>query len=94
VGGLEAIADTVMEPLLSCGFRATIISALPRAMGDRHQRMGCVGVFCHAVAGVNWLDRLAHIKCPDFDLGRRLDVGGAGGTVRSDEVNRRLEIGW
>ena len=75
-GGLEAIADTVMERYFHAGFRATHTGAVAQARATllRTNAAGYVAA-CHAVAGVNWLDRLAHIKCPTLILAGALDVG-------------------
>ncbi len=74
-GGLEAIADTVMERYFHAEFRAAQADALAQARATllRTKAAGYVAA-CHAVAGVNWLDRLAQIKCPSLVLVGALDV--------------------
>jgi 3-oxoadipate enol-lactonase len=75
-GGLEAIANTVMERYFHAEFRATQTAAVAHARATllRTKANGYVAA-CHAVAGVNWLDLVAHIKCPTLILAGALDVG-------------------
>ena len=75
-GGLEAIADTVMERYFHAEFRATETAAVADARTTllRTEPAGYVAA-CHAVAGVNWLDQLASIQCPTLILAGALDVG-------------------
>ncbi len=75
-GGLEAIANTVMERYFHAEFRARQTAAVAQARATllRTKADGYVAA-CHAVAGVNWLDRLAQIKCPTLILAGALDVG-------------------
>ena len=65
-----------MERYFHAGFRATHTDAVAQARATllRTNAAGYVAA-CHAVAGVNWLDRLAHIKCPTLILAGALDVG-------------------
>ena len=75
-GGLEAIANTVMERYFHAEFRATETAAVAKARATllRTAPAGYVAA-CHAVAGVNWLDQLAGIQCPTLILAGALDVG-------------------
>ncbi len=75
-GGLAAIADMVMERYFHAGFRAAHPQAIATARQTllRTQAAGYLAA-CHAVAGVNWLDRLPQIGCPTLILAGSLDVG-------------------
>ena len=75
-GGLQAIADMVMERYFHAGFRAANPGVVAEARRSllRTQAAGYVAA-CHAVAGVNWLDRLPQISCPTLILAGKLDVG-------------------
>jgi len=75
-GGLEAIANTVMERYFHAEFRAAQTNAVTEARATllRTKADGYVAA-CHAVAGVNWLERLAQIQCPTLILAGALDVG-------------------
>ena len=75
-GGLEAIANTVMERYFHAEFRAAQTSAVTEARATllRTKADGYVAA-CHAVAGVNWLERLAQIQRPTLILAGALDVG-------------------
>jgi 3-oxoadipate enol-lactonase len=74
--GLGAIADTVMERYFSADYRATqtdsVAAFRQRVLGtDAPGYAAC----CHAVAGVDWLDRLKGIRCPTLIIAGALDVG-------------------
>jgi 3-oxoadipate enol-lactonase len=75
-GGLDPIVNTVMERYFHAEFRAAQADAVAEARATllRTKADGYVAA-CHAVAGVNWLDRLAQIKCPTLILAGALDVG-------------------
>ena len=75
-GGLEAIANTVLERYFHAEFRATepVAVAEVRKTLLRTTPAGYVAA-CHAVAGVDWLNQLAQIKCPTLILAGALDVG-------------------
>ncbi len=74
--GLPAIAEAVMERYFSAAFRA----AQPQAVAGFRSRLlhtdaaGYVAC-CHAVAGVDWLDRLPAVRCPTLVIAGALDVG-------------------
>ena len=74
--GLEAIADMVMQryfcdafrtaqPEVVAGFRKTLLRT------DAAGYVAC----CHAVANVNWLDRLAQVQCPTLIIAGAQDMG-------------------
>ena len=75
-GGLEAIADMVMERYFHAGFRAAQPQAISSARQTllRTQAAGYVAA-CHAVASVNWLERLPQVMCPTLVIAGALDVG-------------------
>ena len=75
-GGLDAIADMVMERYFHAGFRAAHPQAIASARQTllRTQAAGYVAA-CHAVAGVNWLARLPQVMCPTLIIAGALDVG-------------------
>jgi 3-oxoadipate enol-lactonase len=74
--GLAGIADMVMERYYSAAHRA----AHPEAVAESKRRVlrtdaaGYVAC-CHAVAGVNWLERLAEVRCPTLVIAGAQDVG-------------------
>ena len=75
-GGLAAIADMVMERYFSAAFRAAQPDAVAgfRATLLRSDAAGYVAC-CHAVAAVDWLDRLAQVRCPTLVIAGAQDVG-------------------
>ena len=75
-GGLEAIADMVMERYFHAGFRSGRPEALAafRAALLRTSAAGYAAT-CHAVREVDWLDRLAQVRCPTLVIAGELDVG-------------------
>ena len=64
-GGLPAIADAVIERYFSAAFRAAHADTTSRYRETllRTDPQGYVAC-CHAVRGVDWLDRLDAIRCP------------------------------
>jgi 3-oxoadipate enol-lactonase len=74
--GLEAIADMVMERYFSAGFRATRPDSVAgfRRRVLRTDATGYVAC-CHAIAAVDWLDRLAQVRCPTLVIAGAQDVG-------------------
>ena len=75
-GGLEAIADMVMERYFHAGFRRERPQALAafRAALLRTSAAGYAAT-CHAVREVDWLDRLPQVRCPTLVIAGELDVG-------------------
>jgi 3-oxoadipate enol-lactonase len=75
-GGLEVIADPVMERYFSADFRAERADevAVYRRGLLQTDAAGYVAS-CHAVRGVDWLDRLAQIRCPTLVIAGAEDVG-------------------
>jgi 3-oxoadipate enol-lactonase len=75
-GGMPAVADMVMERYFSPHFR----QAHPEAVADyratllRSDAKGYVAC-CHAIAAVDWLDRLHTVKTPTLVVAGALDVG-------------------
>ena len=75
-GGLEAIAEMVMERYFHAGFRSGQPEALAafRATLLRSSAAGYAAT-CHAVREVDWLDRLPQVRCPTLVIAGALDVG-------------------
>lgn len=75
-GGLEAIADMVMERYFHAGFRSGRPDALAafRAALLRTSATGYAAT-CHAVREVDWLERLPQVRCPTLVIAGALDVG-------------------
>ena len=75
-GGLEAIADMVMERYFHAGFRSGQPEALAafRAALLRTSAAGYAAT-CHAVREVDWLDLLPQVRCPTLVIAGALDVG-------------------
>jgi len=75
-GGVAAIADMVTERYFHAGFRAANPGAIAEARRTllRTPAAGYVAA-CHAVAGVDWLDRLPQVTCPTLVIAGRLDMG-------------------
>jgi 3-oxoadipate enol-lactonase len=75
-GGLQAIADMVMERYFHAGFRSNQPQALAafRAALLRTSAAGYAAT-CHAVREVDWLDRLPQLRCPTLVIAGALDVG-------------------
>jgi 3-oxoadipate enol-lactonase len=75
-GGLEAIADMVMERYFHAGFRSGRPEALAafRAALLRTSAAGYAAT-CHAVREVDWLERLPQVRCPTLVIAGALDAG-------------------
>ena len=75
-GGMAAVADAVVERYLNPECRAAHPeqAAAVRARLLRTDAAAYVAT-CHAVAGVDWLDRLATIRTPTLVLAGARDVG-------------------
>ena len=75
-GGMAAVADAVVERYLHADFRA---AHPPRPRRLRAKLLRCrpgrLRRRCHAVASVDWLDRLAQRAHADAGHRRRRDVG-------------------
>ena len=75
-GGLTAIADVVMERYFTAAFRADApetVAACKEVL-LRNDPAGYVAS-CHAVANVDWLDRLADVRCPTLVIAGAEDIG-------------------
>lgn len=87
--GLAAVADTTMERWFTAPFRA----AEP-AIVERHRqsilRSDPAGYLacCHAVAAVDWLDRLAAVRTPALVIAGTQDLGAP--PVMSEAIAARL----
>ena len=88
-GGLQAIADMVMERYFHTGFRAANPGVIAQARRTllRTQAAGYVAA-CHAVAGVDWLARLPQISCPTLILAGALDMGAP--VALSEAIAQRI----
>jgi len=75
-GGMEAVADSVIERYFSAAFRASRVHLVERfrAILLRCDPAGYVAC-CHAAAHVDWLERLPQVKCPTLVVAGGLDVG-------------------
>jgi 3-oxoadipate enol-lactonase len=75
-GGMPAVADAVVERYLHDAFRAAHpeLAAALRARLLRTDPAGYVAC-CHAVAGVDWLDRLASVRLPTLVIAGARDAG-------------------
>ena len=75
-GGMAAVADAVVERYLHADFRAAHpdVAAALRAKLLRCDA-GAYVACCHAVAGVDWLDRLHAIRVPTLVIAGARDVG-------------------
>ena len=75
-GGMAAVADAVVERYLHDAFRAAHpeLAAALRARLLRTDPAGYVAC-CHAVAGVDWLDRLASVHVPTLVIAGARDAG-------------------
>ncbi len=75
-GGIAAVADAAVERYLTAEHRAAHPeqAALVRGRLLRTDPVAYVAA-CHAVAGVDWLDRLATIRTPTLVLAGARDVG-------------------
>ncbi len=88
-GGLAAIADVVMERYFTAAFRA----AEPEVVAGfknivlRNEPAGYVAS-CHAVANVDWLDRLGDVRCPTLVIAGAEDVGAP--VAMSQAISERI----
>ena len=75
-GGMAAVADAVVERYLHADYRAAhpAETAALRARLLRSDPAGYVAS-CHAVAGVDWLDRLAGVRMPVLVIAGARDAG-------------------
>jgi 3-oxoadipate enol-lactonase len=74
--GMGAVAELVVERYLHADFRA----AHPAAADVVRQRLlrddpAGYAASCHAVAAVDWLDRLAQVRCPTLVIAGARDAG-------------------
>ena len=74
--GLAGIAGMVIERYFTEAFRAAepdVVDVFRRRLlrTDAAGYAAC----CHAVAGVEWLDRLGQVRCPTLVIAGALDVG-------------------
>ena len=76
VQGMAGIADMVMERYFTAAFRAAEPAAVAgfRATVLRTDAKGYVAC-CHAVANVDWLERLHEVRCPALVIAGAQDVG-------------------
>ena len=74
--GMAGIADMVMERYFTAAFRAAQADAVAgfRATVLRTDTKGYVAC-CHAVANVDWLERLRDVRCPTLVIAGAQDVG-------------------
>lgn len=75
-GGMAAVVDAVVERYLHADYRAAhpeVVAAL-RARLLRTDPAAYVAC-CHAVAGVDWLDRLSSVRLPTLVIAGARDVG-------------------
>ncbi len=75
-GGMAAVADAVVERYLHADYRAThpAEAAALRAKLLRADPAGYVAA-CHAVAGVDWLERLSTVRTPALVIAGARDAG-------------------
>ncbi len=75
-GGMAAVADAVVERYLGADYRAAHadVAAALRARLLRCDPAGYVAC-CHAVANVDWLDRLAAVRMPVLVIAGGRDAG-------------------
>ena len=75
-GGLERIADTVVERYLHAGFRREQ-PAFAAALRERLLRTDAAAYVatCEAIRNVDWAARLGQIRCPTVVVSGALDVG-------------------
>ena len=88
-GGLAAIADMVIERYFSAAFRAEhadVVGAYRRRL-LRTDPAG-YAANCPAVRDVDWLDRLAEIRCPTLVIAGAEDVGAP--VAMSEAMQRRI----
>jgi 3-oxoadipate enol-lactonase len=73
---MSAVAEMVVERYLHADFRA----AQPEATQSVRARLlrddaAAYAASCHAVANVDWLDRLQQVRCPTLVIAGARDVG-------------------
>lgn len=95
-GGMEAVADLVVERYLSDDFRRRHPDVATRLRGQllANDPAGYAAC-CHAVAGVDWLDALHRITCPTLVLAGALDIGATPAmaqAIRQRIPGARLEL--
>lgn len=75
-GGMPAVVDAVVERYLNPDFRAAH-PEVAQALREKLLRCNAAGYLacCHAVAAVDWLDRLSGIRCPTLVIAGARDVG-------------------
>ena len=75
-GGMAAVADAVVERYLHADYRAAhpLEAAALRAKLLRADPAGYVAA-CHAVANVDWLDRLSSVRTPTLVIAGARDAG-------------------
>ena len=75
-GGMAAVADAVVERYLHADYRAAHpdVAAALRQRLLRTDPAGYVAA-CHAVAGVDWLDRLGAVRVPTLVIAGARDAG-------------------
>ncbi len=75
-GGMAAVADAVVERYLHADYRAAHpeVAAALRTKLLGADPAGYVAA-CHAVAGVDWLDRLAAVRTPTLVIAGARDAG-------------------
>jgi 3-oxoadipate enol-lactonase len=75
-GGMAAVADAVVERYLHADYRAAH-PEVAAALLARLLRTDPAGYLacCHAVAGVDWLDRLASVRLPALVIAGARDAG-------------------
>ncbi len=95
-GGMAAVADAVVERYLHVDWRASHPLAVA-ALRDTLLRADPLGYVasCHAIAGVDWLDRLSTVTLPTMVIAGSRDAGATPEMARAiaDRIaGARLEI--
>jgi 3-oxoadipate enol-lactonase len=74
--GLAGIVDAVMERYFTAAYRAAQPDVVA-AFRQRVLRTNAAGyaASCHAIGAVDWLERLATVRCPTLVIAGALDVG-------------------
>ena len=75
-GGLAAVVEGTMERWFTPAFRAArpdVVERFRQAV-QRSDAAGYVAT-CHAIAQVDWLDRLPQVRCPALVIAGGLDAG-------------------
>jgi 3-oxoadipate enol-lactonase len=88
-GGMPAVADLVVQRYLNDEFRQAHPDEAARLRtqllgNDPKGYMAC----CHAVAGVDWLEKLHNITCPTLVLAGALDVGAT--PAMAKDIQQRI----